>query len=197
MKKLRNFVIAMILIVSMINAGLVSGKEPSLFVHVVGEKLIDLHLNDINGKVRLYLADYKGNIFHEEKFKAKAEMKINLDLSDVTDGAYTLIIRDAAKQQVVPVTISAEKVKVEMSQLSKTYFPRVKVDQELMTVKLLSNENNDLHISIHSTEGTLLYNEKIDGVLGLIGKQFKFLPGTYKLTLTSNSYSDVKYFSFY
>ena len=197
MRKLRNFVIAMILIVSTVNAGLASGVEHSLFVHVVGEKLIDLHLTDINGKVSLYLADEKGNIFHQEKFKAKEEMKIKLDLSHVTDGAYTLIIRDAEKQQSVPVTISSEDVKVEMSKLSKTYFPKVKVNQELMTIKLLSNEDNDLHVKIHSTEGILLYDEKIEGALGMIGKQFKFLPGTYKLTLTSDNYSDVQYFSFF
>ncbi|WP_421763119.1 hypothetical protein [Ekhidna sp.] len=196
MKKLRNLVIAMILMVSTINAGLASGVEHSLFVHVVGEKLIDLHLSDISGKVRLYLANEEGDIIHEQNFKAKKEMKIKIDLNKVEVGNYTLTLRDQAKQQSVPLNISNEEVKVDMSLLSKTYFPKVKLEKELMMVQLLSNETNDLHVSIHSSEGELLFDDKIKGAVGLIGKRFKFLPGNYKLTLTSNGFSEVKYYSF-
>ncbi|WP_425390468.1 hypothetical protein [Ekhidna sp.] len=196
MKKLRNLVIAMILMVSTINAGVVFGMGHSLFVHVVGEKQIDLHLTDIDGDVRLYLADENGEVFHQEKLKAKGEMKIKIDLTNIEEGRYMLTLKDQAKQQQVPVIISKEEVRVEMNKLSKTYFPKVKVDQELVVVQLLSDGENDLNVSIHSSEGELLFDDQIKGAVGLIGKRFKFLPGDYKLTLTSEGYSEVKYYSF-
>ena len=197
MKMLRNFVIAMVLMVSMINAGFASDLEHSLFVHVVGEKQIDLHMTGINGKVRLYLADNNGTIYHEEKLKVKDEVKLNLDLGDIKEGIYTLVLRDESKLQSIPVIVNGDDVKVEMDELSKVYFPKVNLENEVLTVKMLSNESNDLNVSIYSNEGALLFEEKIEGVVGLIGKQFKFLPGSYKVTLRSESYSEVKYYSFF
>ncbi len=196
MKKLGNFVFALILMVSVIGESFAFGKEHSLFVHVVGEKQIDLHLTDINGRVKLYLADKNGKIYHEERMKVKDEVKLKLDLSDLETGTYTLVLKDEFKFQTVPVIVYEEKVSVEMDKLSKTYFPKVAIEGEIVTIRMISNLSNDLKIAIHSNNDELLFEEELDGVAGLVGKRFKFMPGIYRMRLTSDHYTEVKYLTF-
>ena len=168
--------------------------ESNLDVAITGAKTFDLQLSNVKGRARVYLTDEQSNIYHNERLKAKGELHLTFDLSGLETGAYTLIVKDDYKIQSLPLIINSSEIKVDMNELSKVFFPQIITRGDEVFVKMLSNETNDLNIKIESGVGEVLYEEKLEGQIGLIGQKFKFLGGAYKITLTSDSYSESRYF---
>ena len=105
-------------------------------------------------------------------------------------------MEDDVKFQSIPFEVTDEGVKVIEEEQAKIFFPTVTMAGEAIAVKLISDESNDLYVSIKTEEGKVLVEEKVEGKLGLIGKKYKFEPGQYTLTLSSNEYSKTTFLAF-
>ncbi len=159
-------------------------------------KKFELQLSNIKGRAMVYLTDKFENVYHEDRIKVKDELRLMLDLSDLASGNYSLIVEDELKVLSVPVIITTQGAEVKMAELTKVYFPQLTKEGDFVSIKLLSDESNDLNIKIESSAGELLYEEVINGQTGLIGQKFKFLGGAYKITLTSKGYSESRFMYF-
>ncbi len=157
-------------------------------VSAIGDMKLQIKMTNIQGRATSYIKDDEGKILSKKRFKGESEMDLIYDVSDLKQGSYVFVLEDESKSQSVPFEIVEGTVNVDMQQLKKTYFPKlVKKDSEVV-IRLLGDETNDLSIDIKSSNGLLLFHEKIEGKRGLIGKRFKFEPGTYLVSLSSNDY---------
>lgn len=157
-------------------------------VSAIGDMKLQIKMTNIQGRATSYIKNEEGKILSKKRFKGDAEMDFIYDVSDLKQGSYAFVLEDEVKHMSVPFEILNGTVEVDMQQLKKTYFPRlVKKDREVV-IRLLGDETNDLFIDIKSSNGLLLFHEKIEGKRGLIGKRFKFEPGTYLVSLSSNDY---------
>jgi len=168
----------------------------SLKANVVGDKKLKVEVSNISGNATSYVQDSKGQVVYRKKVEEGANLRLAFDLSLVSPGTYQFIVEDEVKFQSIPFEVTAEGVRVMENQQSKTFFPTVTTVDESIVVKLISNDDNDLYINIKSYDGQLLVSEKVEGRLGLIGKIYKFEPGKYTLTLSSDEYSKTTFLAF-
>ena len=170
--------------------------EGSLTANVEGDKQLKVEVSNIQGNATSYIQDSKGLVVYRKKVEEGANLRLAFDLSLVRPGTYEFIVKDDVKFQSIPFEVTPERVQVIEEEQSKTFFPTVTKTDESIAVKLISDESNDLYISIKSDEGNILLNDKVEGQLGLIGKRYKFEPGKYTVTLSSNEYSKTTYLAF-
>lgn len=191
MKKAMKLMIGLVVMVTAIQVQ----AEGSLKAEVVGEKKLKVEVSNIKGQAISYIQDSKGRLVYEKKVEEE-NMGLAFDLSLVRPGSYEFIVKDDVKFQSIPFEVTAQSVLVVGEEQIKTFFPTMTMDEQSVAVKLISDEENDLYINIKSEEGKVLVTEKVEGKLGLIGKKFKFEPGNYTMTLSSNAYAKTTFLSF-
>ena len=165
-------------------------------VYSIGDKKINVKIQGFRGKAVSYIVDKNDEIFFERKLKEDGELNITLDLSQLNPGDYDFVIEDKSERRSTPFELTDTDVNVKMDESLCTKFPQIVKDGKKILVKLLSDGSNDLSIEIKEQGGEVLFEEKLSGKIGLIGKRFKFTSGKYLITLTSNHYSKTSYLSF-
>ena len=151
---------------------------------------LQVKMSNIQGRATSFIKDENGKILSRKRVKIGEEVNLIYDVSDLTDGVYFLTLKDESKSQTVPFRLIGDEIKVQSEDFKKTFFPKLVKEEDEMLVKLLSDESNDLHIDIRSSNGDHLYYERIEGKIGLIGKRFKFNPGSYLVSISSNDYAE-------
>ena len=194
MKKVIKLTAVFILSVSAVAA---NATETSMFkVYSAGDMKINVEVLDIQGRATGYVMDANNRVIFEKKLKNREELNITFDVSSLEEGNYQFVLKDDFKRRSVPFELVGDRVVVKEEESKRTNFPQIVQDERNVLVKLLSDESNDLHIRIKTQDGESLFDEKLEGKLGLIGKRFEFESGEYILTLISANYSKTKYLSF-
>ncbi|WP_462252074.1 hypothetical protein [Ekhidna sp.] len=184
------FKLMMITITLIVSAAQTSQAKSTLNVLAIGDMKLQVKMSNIQGRATSFIKDENGKILSRKRVKIGEEVNLIYDVSDLTDGVYFLTLKDESKSQTVPFRLIGDEIKVQSEEFKKTFFPKLVKEEDEMLVKLLSDESNDLHIDIRSSNGDHLYYERIEGKIGLIGKRFKFNPGSYLVSISSNDYSE-------
>ncbi|MEO9869653.1 MAG: hypothetical protein ABJF63_04185, partial [Ekhidna sp.] len=175
----------------------VEASDTSAFhIYTIGDKKVNVKVSNIRGKAISYIKDESGQILFEKKLKEEGVLNIIFDLANLSNGKYIFVVEDEFKRHSVPFELLTDAVEIYMEDSQRINFPQLIKDSELVLVKFLTNESNDLLIAIKTENGQLLFQERIEGKLGLIGKRFQFEPGEYLVTLSCNDYTETKYLSF-
>ncbi len=184
------FKLMMITITLIVSAAQTSQANSTLNVLAIGDMKLQVKMSNIQGRATSFIKDENGKILSRKRVKIGEEVNLIYDVSDLTDGVYFLTLKDESKSQTVPFRLIGDEIKVQSEDFKKTFFPKLVKEEDEMLVKLLSDESNDLHIDIRSSNGDHLYYERIEGKIGLIGKRFKFNPGSYLVSISSNDYAE-------
>ena len=189
--------LAFVFILWMGTAAVEASETSELKVYSIGDKKINVEIQDIQGKVVSYILDENDQVLFERKLKEEDALMATFDVSHLKVGSYHFVVRDKFKQRSVPFEITKQDVFVKMDESVRTNFPQIiQKNDRLLFVQLLADESNDLVIEVKNESGESLFNEKIEGKLGLIGKRFEFTSGRYLIRITSNHFSQTSYFSF-
>ena len=187
-KAIRLFaVMAMIISASFVNA-----SETTFTAELVGEMKFRVVVSDIRGTSSAYIRDANGNILYKKQSN-EGLLRKTFDFSRLDMGTYEIVVKDEAKVRMLPIAITENGVEFDQAELEKFYFPVVEENEDVVVVKLLSDEGNDLSVNISSRSGELLASEKIEGKLGLIGRKYHFNPGQYAITVRSNDFIETQY----
>ena len=148
------------------------------------------------GRTLSYVKSESGEVLLKRRMKKDGTFSMSFDLADFEEGKYMFVLEDQYRRQSVPFEISEQKLTIDQENTERVDFPQFVEEGKDVLVKLIADESNDLFIDIKSDSGDLLFQEKIDGKCGLIGKRFTFNPGKYSMTLISKNYTETKYLTF-
>ncbi len=157
-------------------------------VFIKDENKIYVELSDFSDNYSIHISDANGKNIYEANDLNIVNLKFTIDLANQKEGIYQLIVKDEVKMKSVPLMLNNNALTLNKYQSKTTFFPQFEKDGNSILVKLISNEENDMHLDIIDDDGKRLYHEQIGGQIGMIGKRFKFEPGDYTLTLNSNGY---------
>ncbi|MEM6737953.1 MAG: hypothetical protein AAF620_17980 [Bacteroidota bacterium] len=191
MKKAIKLFVAIVVSIGAIH---VNARETALKVNMVGKKKFRIEVMDVHGATTSYIKDDLGQILYKSRSKGN-RLRLFFDLSHLKSGNYSLLIEDDYKVQTLPVIVKKEGIEIKKDRLRKTFFPRLVKNDENVLVKLISDENNDLFIDIRTQDGKVLILDKLEGQPGLIGKNYRFTPGDYAVTITSDHFVKTSYFT--
>ena len=181
-------VIKLFVVIAMTISASLATANDSFKVNVVGEKKFKVEVTEIQGAATSYVKDAQGQILYRGKSE-EGKIKLIFDFSILEAGEYELVVKDEYKVQSLPITVTTEGIEIDRTELQKTFFPRMEQKEDEVIVKLLSDEKNDLFVSITDNNGTVLVEDKVDGKDGLIGKRYKFNPGEYTITMVSDDFA--------
>ena len=185
-----------VVIILMTSVYVNASEKHSISVFAIDGKKLEVKLTNLQGKAVSYVKDIQGTVLLQKKIKSADSELFVFDVSNLSEGKYFFVIEDDSKNQSVPFEISKDDVKVDMEAIKRTYFPKIETRDNMVFVKLLADETNDLSIEIKSGDGDILFDEILKGKQGLIGRHFKFNRGNYVLTLSSNDYYEIKPLAF-
>ena len=189
MKKAVKLVVVMAMFIS---AAFANANESTFKINILGESKFRVEVTDVQGSSVAYIKNANGQVLYKEKSR-DALLRMTFDFSKLAIGNYDLIIKDELKVRVLPVLVTKDGIEVNNSNLEKSFFPKIEKEDNTGLVKLLSDEGNDLLVSVWTPDGELLQKDKIEGKLGLIGRKYQFEPGSYAVTVESNDFIDTKY----
>ena len=189
MKKAVKLVVVMAMFIS---AAFANANESTFKINILGESKFRVEVTDVQGSSVAYIKNANGQVLYKEKSR-DALLRMTFDFSKLAIGNYDLIIKDELKVRVLPVLVTKDGIEVNNSNLEKSFFPKIEKEDNTVLVKLLSDEGNDLLVSVWTPDGELLQKDKIEGKLGLIGRKYQFEPGSYAVTVESNDFIDTKY----
>ncbi|MEM0938473.1 MAG: hypothetical protein AAF600_06440 [Bacteroidota bacterium] len=191
MKKAIKLFVAIVVSIGAIH---VNASESALKVNMVGEKKFRIEVMGVQGATTSYIKDNLGQILYKSRSKGNV-LRLFFDLSKLKIGNYRLVIADDYKVQTLPVVVQKERIEVKEDELEKIFFPKLVKNDENVLVKLISDKNNDLFINIKTQDGKVLILDKLEGQRGLIGKKYRFTPGDYAVTITSDHFAKTSYFT--
>ncbi|MEM6643006.1 MAG: hypothetical protein AAF616_08515 [Bacteroidota bacterium] len=164
-----------------------SATTSSIKVQVVGEKKFYVEISDIQGSSISLIRDQSGQVLYS---KASNEdfLTISFDFGRLPVGSYEFVLRDQSKEQILPIEVLQDELFVNKEKIRKIFFPQVKQTGDEVTVRLISDGENDLSVTIASKKGDLLFEDRVDARVGLIGKRFLFEDGEYVVSIASDEY---------
>ncbi|WP_445725568.1 hypothetical protein [Flavobacterium sp.] len=189
----KGLVVAM-LFTAMIATG--AGKDNSVKFTVVNSKMIDLKLENKDGKIQISLKDQHGEVLHSEKFKGSNFAK-KYDLKILPMGHYYFEIEGESKIKMIPFEVTDKEVAYN-HELETIYFkPTILQEKDAVCISKLALEKEDLTIVFLDENDNLLYNETISGP-GKLAKKLNIKQlekGTYRLYVRSGDrvYSEYLY----
>lgn len=192
MKKAMKLMIGLVVMVTALQVE----AAGSLYVSADGDRNLKVEVSQLTGRASSYIQNSKGKVVYKKRVSAGENLQLAIDLSQLETGVYTFVVEDEVKFQSIPFEVTVEGVKLQEEKQVKTFFPTVTKSGQAIAVKLISDDTNDLYISIKTGGGKVLVEEKVEGQLGLIGKRYKFEPGKYSITLSSNEYSKTTFLAF-
>ena len=181
-------VIKLFVVIAMTISASLATANDSFKVNVVGEKKFKVEVTEIQGAATSYVKDAQGQILYRGKSE-EGKIKLIFDFSILEAGEYELVVKDDYKVQSLPISVTTEGIEINREELKKTFFPRLEQTEDEVTVKLISDKENDLFVNITSKDGTTLVEERVEGKEGLIGKRYKFNPGEYTITMVSDDFA--------
>ena len=190
---MKNVIKLFVVIAVTISASFVNATEPTFKVKVVGEKKFRVEVTDIKGSSMAFIKNENGQVLFKEKSKGSLIRK-TFDFSRMENGNYHLIVKDDFKIRTLPVAVTNEGIEVNELDLQKTFFPVVEKNDNEVLVRLLSNRDNDLSITVRTMDGDLLTRDIVEAKVGLIGKRYQLSPGSYAITVSSDDFADTEYF---
>lgn len=173
-----------------------NAKTPTFQVYSIGNKRVNVQVENITGKTTVYVLDRNGESIYKIGKNKDENLNVTLDLGELTHGDYKLVYEDDFARRAIPMELMDDTVIVRKDDAEKIYFPQVSKEDNAMLIKLLSNDGNDLSIDIQNTYGDTLFEENIEGRIGLIGKRFEFKPGDYTVTIKSKNFIQTQYLTF-
>lgn len=179
-----------------ISASFVNANETAFKADVIGVNKLKVEVLDIKGSFTYEVKSLNGEVLYSEN-SDNGLLKMVFDLSQLDDGDYEINVKDEIKTRSLPITITSGKLVIVEKAMTKIFSPTIVQSDDLVTVKLLSNEQNDLSINVQTVNGRSLVEDKIDGQNGLIGKKYHLIPGQYIVTVSSDEYSKVSYIDVY
>jgi hypothetical protein len=144
-------------------------------------------LRDVVQNQKLVFAKKKGEVLYRKEVNTGSSFKETFVLNELKSGDYTLRIESDFKTQVIPVYYKNGFVKVDLEASDYRFFPVIIEKDDLITVSVVSEEQNSLNITITDQFDNVVYEETLRGA-HYLGKQFDFskVRGSYKMRLETD-----------
>ena len=165
-------------------------------MYEIGDGKFKVEVSNIRGNATAFIKDQDNKVLFKRKVKGKDMLNLTFDLSQTKSGDYMFIIEDEYKRQLVPFTLDKEVVQIHLDRMDRLNFPQLIKNDDKVMLKFLAGGKEHLTIDIKDIYGEVLFHDEIEGVVGLVGKQFQFKPGDYLVTMSCEYYSKTEYLSF-
>lgn len=115
----------------------------------------------VEDQTTVQIVDAKGLILHTANLSAGDYLNTRFQLAALPRGEYRIILSDELGKTVQPLTIGAEGIQADPSLATRTFYPRVKLQEDMLTINYLNSRGGEVNISLSDGVGNELISDKL------------------------------------
>ena len=152
-----------------------------------------LVLENVSQGDMLLVKDAYGIILYKEAILENGKYNKSFDLTTLPNGSYIFELDKKSDIRIYPFIVASNNVTFDKESLKVIYKPRIKTEDQMITVNTYNPTKSDYSINIYyDTENDSyekIYSETVDDT-SIIAKKYTFLKdrtGKYKIEITVNN----------
>jgi hypothetical protein len=168
--------------------------NPFISINSIGsEKKVSLVLKNLKGSTTIRLESALEGVLLEEEI-TNAEYARVLNLNELSDGKYKLVVSTGLRETEQPISITRTGLSLNINDRKLFFAPVVRTAGQLLDVSLLNNQLTTLKLRIEDAEGILVYEDEVRNVVK-VEKRYnlsKLPAGEYTVVLNVGDKAYVK-----
>ncbi len=169
-------------------------EDPFISINSIGsEKKVSLVLKNLKGSTTIRLESVLEGVLLEEEI-TNAEYARVLNLNELSDGKYKLVVSTGLRETEQPISITRTGLSLNINDRKLFFAPVVRTTGQLLDVSLLNNQLTTLKLKIEDAEGLLVYEDEVRNVVK-VEKRYnlsKLPAGEYTVVLNVGDKAYVK-----
>jgi hypothetical protein len=140
-------------------------EDPFISINSIGsEKKVSLVLKNLKGSTTIRLESALEGVLLEEEI-TNAEYARVLNLNELSDGKYKLVVSTGLRETEQPISITRTGLSLNINDRKLFFAPVVRTTGQLLDVSLLNNQLTTLKLRIEDAEGILVYEDEVRNVV--------------------------------
>ena len=117
--------------------------------------------NEKNTEIEVTIKDEKGLTIHQESFKQSGLVQKQYNLKALPNGSYTMLVGSNKMLKVQSFTKVDGFIKLSAEAEQTIFQPTFRKHSQFIDLNMLCNWNEKVSLSIHDSEGRLIYTEMV------------------------------------
>ncbi|THH41021.1 hypothetical protein [Neolewinella litorea] len=115
----------------------------------------------VEDQTTVQIIDAKGLVLHTAQLAPGSYLNTRFELSALPRGEYRVVVKDALGQTIQPLTVKQEGIQADPALATRDFFPRVKLDDDRLTINYLNPKGGNVKVSLSDQVGNELINDEL------------------------------------
>ena len=111
---------------------------------------------------KVQILDEADRILHTANLDSGAYLNTRFQLSALPAGYYEIVVTDELGRTVQPMLIGTEGIEADPALASRTFFPRVNLKEDLLTINYLNSNGSKVNIELSDEKGNSVIKDRLD-----------------------------------
>ncbi|PHK98492.1 hypothetical protein CGL56_08415 [Neolewinella marina] len=98
---------------------------------------------------------------HKAELTAGSYLNTRFQLSALPVGEYKIVVTDALGKTIQPIVVNQTGIQADPALATRAFFPRVKLQEDLLTINYLNSQGSKVNISLSDQVGNELISDQL------------------------------------
>ena len=118
-------------------------------------------LTQLQASSKLQILDAQDRLLHTAKLDSGSYLNSRFKLAALPAGEYEIILSDDLGRTTQPLTVGATGITADPALASRTFFPRVNLKENMLTITYLNTEEKSVAIRLADKNGTAVVDDRV------------------------------------
>ncbi|MCM5661548.1 DUF3244 domain-containing protein [Galbibacter mesophilus] len=170
----------LVVVLSIATLAMTRANDFYLSVKSDDNRTVDLFLEQSSHPMSISFEDARGEILYNYNHKSLSTNAKRYKFDDLPNGVYYFVLEDDIKIERVPVLFTNTKTIVETGKVETVYKPYYRVDNNMVSVNLLTIDETPVEIKVYDEATNALLHEEVLKTGKSVGKRFDFSSARYE-----------------
>ena len=118
-------------------------------------------LTQLQAPSKLQILDAEDRLLHTAKLDSGSYLNTRFKLAALPTGEYTIVLSDELGRTTQPLIVEAEGITADPAMASRTFFPRVNLKENMLTITYLNTSEKSVAIRLADKNGTAVVDDRV------------------------------------
>ncbi|WP_116108357.1 hypothetical protein [Lewinella sp. IMCC34191] len=118
-------------------------------------------LTEFDADSKLQILDNQGRILHTARLDSGSYLNSRFQLAALPAGKYEIVLSDELGRTIQPMIIDNDGVQADPALASRTFFPRVNLKEDMLTITYLNTASNKVAIRLADKDGMEVLKDRV------------------------------------
>ena len=118
-------------------------------------------LTPFQASSKLQILDAQDRLLHTAKLDSGSYLNSRFKLAALPAGEYEIVLSDDLGRTIQPLTVGTTGITADPALASRTFFPRVDLKEDMLTITYLNTEEKSVAIRLADKNGTAVVDDRV------------------------------------